>query len=442
MLTPTTKQCVHVGAFALSLAATLAVGLAGCERPGGAATRDQAKTKKKAAPVVQVARPIEAKVQDHEEFTGRTEAKQTVEVRAHVTGYLDKIQFNDGDEVAEGDVLFEIDPRQYQAELNRAGATLSQAESKEKRTELVYRRTASLFAKNARSREELDMAEDDYAEARASVGVASAIRDLAELNRNFTRVTAPITGRISRRMVDIGNLVKADDTILTTIVNISELYVYFDVDDRTVLAIRRLIREGKFTSISEGDVPVEVALVDQREFDTPGRVDFFESKLDANTGTLRVRAVIDNPTIRSRGLRSLSPGLFVRVRLPMGAPYSALTIPESALNSDQGKKYIFVFRPKAVESGVVPDAKATDASYRPGTIQVLREREERGEGASGTLVLGPLRDGRRVIKAGLGPDDEVVVEGVQSLRDGVEVRAMVPKEAPVAEGAVGQGGRP
>src|SRR5262249_30062018 len=162
----------------------------------------------------------------------------------------------------------------------------------------------------------------------------------------------------------------------------------------------RLIREGQAVTTDDGHVPVELALLDAKEFDHRGVVDFFDSKLDTNSGTLYLRAVIDNPTLRSSGLRALSPGLFVRVRLPIGTPYKVLTVPEEALASDQGKKYLYVFRPLPGEANKTPT--------RRGTIQILREREERGGQVVGKLVLGPVRDGRRVIKAGLGPDEEII----------------------------------
>lgn len=422
--------------------------VSGCEQAGQADTAAKKETPKKSAkiPVVIVAGPVAEPVQESEEFTGRTESMQTVDIRARVSGYLDKIRFKDGEEVAEGDVLFEIDDRPYKAELDRAQATLRQSEARQKRAEAGFRRTTSLFRSNAASRDELDQAEDDFAEARASVGIAAAALERAELDMTFTRVTAPISGRISRRLVDVGNLVKADETLLTTIVDIHRLYVYYDVDERTVLRIRRMIREGTFRSLSEGEVPVEVALVDDQGFGYKGQVNFYESKLEATSGTLRVRADIDNPVTPATGLRSLSPGLFAKVRLPMGQPYDALTIPEEALNSDQGQKFIYIFKEwppdkqaefqekqqqeiQARQSKEKPKPGApAPRLYRGGDIQILREKDKEGRGQ---LVLGPLKDRRRVIREGLESSDEVIVTGVQGLRLGLPAKVELPSASAV-----------
>ena len=224
------------------------LGLAGCnEAP--------AKMPPPKPPVVMTAEPVIREVTDYEELVGQTAAVQTVEVRARVTGYLDKVNFKDGDEVKEGAVLFEIDPRPYEAEVARTEAAVGLSEAHYKRLEADLKRARSLVAREAISREEFDRIAGDFAEAGASVGIAKANRDLAKLNLAFTKVTAPISGRLSRRMVDPGNLVKADETVLTTIVSLDPMYVYFDVDERTLLRIRRLIAEGKIKSRTRGRGP-------------------------------------------------------------------------------------------------------------------------------------------------------------------------------------------
>ncbi|MFO0961192.1 MAG: efflux RND transporter periplasmic adaptor subunit, partial [Isosphaeraceae bacterium] len=339
-------------------------------------------------------------------------------------------------------LLFEIDPRPYKAELDRTKSTLKQAEARLKRQEQNFRRVATLFGNNARSRDEYDQAEDDYLEAQASVGIAAANVATAELNMTFTKVTAPLSGRLSRRMADVGNLVKADDTTLMQIEDIHQLYVVYDVDERNVLKIREMIREGTFRPMSEGKLTVDIALADDPDFSHPfpGTVNFSETNLDPNSGTLRLRADIDNPTLRPNGLRSLSPGQFVKVRLPLGPPFRSLSIPEESLMSDQGKKYIYLFRPlppedqaKYREDQVKElDARAAQAKpgapvpparfFRGGTIAVAREKERNGQGK---LVLGPLRDGRRVIREGLAPGEEVVVTGLQGIRPGGEARVEI-----------------
>ena len=288
-----------------------------------------------------------------------------VEVRARVNGYLEKVNFKDGDEVKEGAVLFEIDPRPYEAEVARTEAAVGQSEAHYKRLEADLKRARSLVARQAIGREEFDKIVGDYAEAGASVGIAKANRDLAKLNLGFTKVTAPISGRLSRRMVDPGNLVKADETILTSIVSLDPMYVYFDVDERTLLRFRRLIAEGKIKSRTQAEIPIFAALADEEGFPHKGIIDFSENRVDPNTGTLRVRAVIANPAPRV-----LSPGLFMRVRLPVGTPHKALLVAEQALGTDQGRKFLYVVKPGKDKDGkAVPNA----AEYRPVNVGALHD---------------------------------------------------------------------
>lgn len=457
-------------AIAAVLAAlALSVAAVGCAKVGAETSKKSGGDSKKKAPpkktaVVTVARPVEEEVRDFDIYTGRTEATQTIEVRARVTGYLvaggadagsqigGNVLFQDGQEVEKDQLLFKIDERPYKAEQNRTASTLRQAEARQKRAEAAFRRVAALYARNASSRDEYDQAEDDFSESQAAVGIARAVLDRADLDVGFTEVRAPIKGRISRRMVDVGNLVKADDTILTTIVDIQRLYVYYDIDERSVLRIREMIRDGTFTSMTEGEVPVDIALVNDEGFPFRGKVNFYESKLDANSGTLRVRADIDNPSIRSSGLRGLSPGQFVKVRLPLGAPYKSLTVPEEALSSDQGKKFLYIFREWPPEKQAEPLAKQKKdyedslakskakegaappmRTYRFGTVEVLREKDPKS--GQGKLVFGPLRDGRRVIREGIEPADEVIVTGLQGIRPNGDARVEIKSEAPPPEPA-------
>ena len=221
-------------------------------------------------PVVTVARPVNDEVADYEDFTGRTDAVFAVEIRARVSGFLDKVDFKDGDDVKEGDLLFEIDNRPYKANLNRTEATLAQAEAHLKRLDADYRRVANLYSRGNASREEFDKVTGDRAEADSAVGVARADFEMAKLNMAFTRITAPISGRLGRRLVDPGNLVQADTTPLTTVVSLDPLFVYFDVDERTLLKIRRLIAEKKMKSREEADIEVLVALSDEFELRPQG----------------------------------------------------------------------------------------------------------------------------------------------------------------------------
>jgi RND family efflux transporter MFP subunit len=251
--------------------------------------------------------PVAKVATGHEDFTGRTEAAATVELRARVTGYLDRVLFKDGAAVKKDEVLFEIDPRPYRAELDRADAALTQAQARRKRAEAEFKRADTLFRNRTMTREEYDKVSADYAEAQAGLRLAEATRDVARLHLDFTKVTAPVSGRIGRRLLDPGNLVKADDTALATLVRPDSLYVYFDVDERTALRLR----QGKL----KAGLPVAVGLAGEQGFPHRGTVDFVDNRVDAKTGTLRVRAVLAN----AEGL--LMPGLFARVRLFVEQPH-------------------------------------------------------------------------------------------------------------------------
>ncbi|MDR3637052.1 MAG: efflux RND transporter periplasmic adaptor subunit [Isosphaeraceae bacterium] len=375
----------------LSILGLAAVAIVGCND-------DKPVAKKAAPPIVTVAQPVEKEIVEHEEFTGRTDAVLTVDVRARVTGYLEKVLFNDGDEVKEGDLLFQIDPRQYEADLARNEATVAQAEAHNKRLEADYQRAVKLLARGGIGREEYDKITGDHNEAEAAVGIAKAARDMAKLNAEWTKVIAPISGRLSRRMVDPGNLVKADDTIMTNIVSQDTMYVYFDIDERTLLRLRRLIREGKIKSRQDAEVPILVELADEAGYPHRGLINFSDNKIDPSTGTLRVRGSIANPKPRV-----LSPGLFVRVQLPIGTPHRALMVPEQALGTDQGRKFVYV----------VNDQKKV--VYRP-------------------VKVGGLEEGYRVVVDGLKTGERVVLNGIQRVKPGIEVNPK-PLESAKPEGA-------
>src|SRR5262245_41577508 len=304
----------------------------GCSRPQGSAAPPPPKP-----PSVLVALPVRQQVTDYEEVTGRTEAVDTVEVRTRVTGYLKKVHFEDGATVEQGEPLFQIDPEWYDAEFARAIANLNQADARVKRVEADYRRAVSLVSRSAASQAEVDKALGDLDEARAALESAKAAIKLAEINLAYTRVVAPFTGVVSRRFVDPGNLVKADETTLTTIIRVDPIYVYFAVDERTLLRVRRTIREGQFEMSPDQRVGIQVGLADEEgRFPHEGTIDFVDNRVDPETGTLRLRGVVTNSE------RLLSPGLFVRVRVQVSQPYSAILVPERALGSDQGQKFLYV----------------------------------------------------------------------------------------------------
>jgi membrane fusion protein, multidrug efflux system len=355
-------------------------------------------------------------VTDYEDFPGRTDAIYSVEVRSRVSGYLDRVYFQDGMNVNKGDVLCQIDQRPFKATLDRSKATLQQAEAHAKRLTNEYRRAQVLYERGLSiSREEFDRYSFDHAEGEAALGTAKANLDLAELDLEFTRVVAPISGRLSRRMVDPGNLVKADETALTSIVTQDPLYVYFDVHEQAMLRIRRLIEQRKVKAKSEKEVVVQISLSDEKDsegrdiFTHQGIVDFTENRVDLNTGTLRFRAKMDNPR------EMITPGLYVKVRLPIGDPHPALMVREQALQSDQSQKKVFVLKDKDEkgEPYVLKDAKGNVQkdedgnpipAYRPVAVDVG--------------MIGVLREGFREITKGVQAGDRVVAVGMQKIRLG------------------------
>jgi len=341
--------------------------------------------------------PILGQVTDFAEFPGSTDAIVTVQVRARVSGYMTQVYFKDGTLVRKGDKLFQIDPRQYKAEWDRAVGNVEQIEAHLKRLEKEYHRAKNLLGQRAVSQEEYDRYEFDLKETEANLQIAKANRDLAHLNYEWTEVEASTAGLLSRRMVDPGNLIKADDTILTSIVTQDPMYVYFDVDEQSTLHVRRMIREGSVKARSEKEVPVMIGLSDEAPgFPHVGTVDFTENRVDINTGSLRFRARVRN----EKGI--LTPGLFVRVRLPIGDPHSTLYVREEALASDQGRKIVYVL---------------ADYTPKPG------EPDAKFEVKTQDVKIGSLREGYRAIESGLKPGDKVVVTGLQRIRLGAKVNA-------------------
>ncbi|HEV3084045.1 MAG TPA: efflux RND transporter periplasmic adaptor subunit [Gemmataceae bacterium] len=358
---------------------------AGCER-GQAQLPPPPQT-----PEVKVSLPVTRQVTDYEDFPGRLDAVNAVEVRARVSGYLDKMHFTEGADVKKGDVLFEIDPRPYKAELARAEGNVAQSEGHLKRLEADYQRALTLYPKGAMGREDFDRTTGDRTEAVGALAVSRAARDMARLNMEFTKVLASQNGRISRRMIDPGNMVKADETPLTTIVSLDPIYAYFDLDERTTLRLQRLFRQDKIKWATDAGLPVLLGLADEDAFPRQGTINFADNRVDADTGTWRLRGLFKNAD------HALSPGMFVRIRLPVGTPYQATLISEQAISSDQGRKYVYVVD------------KSDKVESRP-------------------IKIGRLHDGLRVITSGLKTDDRVVVSGLQRVRPGMEVN---PGDDPV-----------
>jgi len=340
-------------------------------------------------PEVKVSRPVRREVTDYEEFIGWTDAKRTVVVRARATGYLNTFHFKEGDYVKKGTLLFKIDPRQYRAELARARATLVQAQAHARRLQADYERALKLHDSSLSiSQQEFDQIAGDRQEAVAAVGVAKANADLAELNLSYTEVPAPIDGRLSRTLIDPHNMVKADDTALTSIVSLDPIYVYFDVDEDTVLRIRRLIEAGQVKSAGHQEATVTMELKDGRQYPHTGTINFVDNRLDLGTGTLRLRARFPNAE------QVLAPGLFARVKLPVGKPYQAVLVAEQAVGTDQGQKFLYVVNDKNM---------------------VERRRVD----------IGREHGSLRVITKGLKKNEKVVVSGLQRVRPDTEVRPIL-----------------
>lgn len=358
-------------------------------------------------PVVYVGEPTVQKVNDYEDFAGRTEPYKVVELRSRVTGHLKKIHFKDGQDIEEGEPLFDIDSRIYRAQLQQANATLVKVEAHLKTATDNYNRVKDLYDRGGAGKEDLDIKAGERAEAEADVNATRAAGQLAATNLRYCKISAPFSGRLSKRFVDEENLIKADDTALTTIVQLDYVYATFDVDERTVTRVRKLIDKGDAVSSRVQPLTVQIALADDPEgqFPLSGLVVFTDNQIDAGTGTLRVRATILNPRLSRAPWYMLSPGQFVRVRLPIGPPREAVLVPEKAIGSDQGQKFVYV----VVE--------------RNGKKEVERRNVRVGQqyGQSRVIENGAVKSG-----------DQLIVDGMLRVRPGAEVN---PKPAPVQKAA-------
>jgi RND family efflux transporter MFP subunit len=338
-------------------------------------------------PVVTVSYPLERDVTEYANFTGRTGAVESVQVRARVWGYLHKINFTEGAEVTKGDVLFEIDPSTYQTAVDQARSKLALAKAQLNLSEAEANRNAALRAKGVLAREDYEKSSAARETAAASVDTARADLARVQLDRDFTEVRAAVSGRVSRALVTVGNLVQSGETggtLLTTIVSVHPMYAYFDVDDLTFLRVRRLLREGKISSEAETRAPVQLGLANEEGYPHHGTIDFVDNQVSPGTGTLQVRGVFANKD----GV--LTPGLFVRIRVPLGTPHKGILVTDRAVDTDQGQKVLYV-----VNADDVVDKRA--------------------------VRLGPLHDGLREVEDGLRPGERVVVDGLQRVRGGIKV---------------------
>ena len=346
-------------------------------------------------PQVTVAAAISRQVTEFDEFTGRFEAVERVEVRPRVSGYISSVNFKDGSEVRKGDVLFVIDPRPYVAERDKARAQLAQARSQLALARSERDRATQLVSQHAISREEFDTRTSGSEQAQANVEAAQAALDAAALNLEFTRVTAPIAGRISRALVTSGNFVTNGQTLLTTLVSLDPIYVSFDGDEKVYLKYTKLSRDGAH----DGRNPVQVGLADESGYPHQGVMVFVDNALDPATGTIRSRALLDNRD------RLFTPGLFARLRLLGAHEHEAVLINDSAVGTDQTVRYVLV-----VGAG-------NKAEYRP-------------------VQLGPVVDGLRVVESGLASGETIVVNGLQRVRPGAQVQ---PQRVAMGERRPGEG---
>jgi multidrug efflux system membrane fusion protein len=364
-------------------------------------------------PVLPVSKPIQREVTNFIDFTGRTSAVAAVDIRPRVTGYLlqTKNPFKEGAEVKKGELLFEIDPRPYQAQLNQAENQVSLYEAQLRLAQANYNRDRPLVRTGAVTARDLDQEKAQVEEAAARIKSAKAMLDIYKLNLDFTRVQAPIDGMISRAYLSAGNLVNQDQTLLTTIVSLDPMNVYFDMDEPTLLLFRKGMASGQIKRYAPGQFPVQMALQGEDGYQHKGKINFVNNQVNPATGSIAVRGDFPNPRL-STGTRLLSPGMFVRVRLPMGQPHPALLVIDRAVGSDQGTKFVYVLD------------KEDKIEYRRVTTGALQE------------------DGLREITKGLTPDDRVLVGGLQQVRPHAkiqpELRAMPtlePSAPPVAREA-------
>ena len=364
----------------LAAASATALIVSGCAR------NEAAEPKAAPLPQVSVAPVISRKVTEFDEFTGRFEAVERVEIRPRVSGYISSVDFTEGSEVKKGDVLFVIDPRPYEAERDKARAGLAQARSQLVLAKSERDRATSLLAQHAISQEEYDTRTAGREQAQANVEAAQAALDAAALNVTFTRVTAPISGRISRALVTSGNFVTNGQTPLTTLVSLDPIYVSFDGDEQEYLKYTKLARAGAHAGSREARNPVLVGLADENGYPHPGAIVFVDNALDPATGTIRNRALLDNHD------RVFTPGLFARIRLMGSGQHEAILINDSAIGTDQTVRYVLV-----VGAG-------NKVEYRP-------------------VQLGPVIEGLRVVQSGLAPGETIVVNGLQRVRPGAQVAA-------------------
>lgn len=373
--------------------ATLALLVAAC------GAKDAGPQGPQGPPPVTVATPLIKPIVDWDDYVGRFEAKQSVEVRPRITGQVARLAFHDGQFVRAGDLLFVIDPRPFEAALAQAKAESQRARASAELARSTFARTSTLFGQNAVSREELDTAKATLGQADAALAAAEASVQSRALDLGFTRVTAPISGRTSDRRVDVGTFVSAGSTPMTTVVMLDPIHFVFTGSEALYLKYQRANQAGTRPSSRVAPNPVDIRLSDETDFRWHGTMDFVDNVVDRGSGTIRGRAVVRNPD------GFLTPGLFGRMRLIGSGAYQGMLIPEDAVVTDQTRKVALVV--------------GADGVVAPRVLQ-----------------LGPLVDGLRVVRSGLKPDDRIIIEGVQRARPGTKV---TPKPGTIVPPAPGTG---
>lgn len=380
------RMCRFIARLPVTLAAGMALALSGCNEGGDNAESASASTP---PPPVTVAAPLVQRITEWDEFTGRFEATESVDIRARVSGYLQAVNFSDGQFVEQGQVLFVIDPRPYEAAVAAARAQVESARARVDLADAELSRAGQLVDRSAVSQSTYDQRVQEKRVAEAEVSRAEAALEQAQLELEFTSVRAPISGRISNRRVDLGNLVSGDPnaTLLTSLVALDPIYFVFDMSESELLAYQRAVASGELRSTRDA-VPIQVRLPDEPDTDTwprAGTMNFVDNRVDPNSGTIRARAILPNEDL------FLTPGQFGRLRLPASLEYEALLVPDSAILIDQSNRIVMA---------VGPDDTVEPRVIRPG----------------------PSRPGGlRIVRSGLEPSDRVIINGLIRVRPGMKV---------------------
>ena len=354
---------------------------------------------------VNVVTVTEAEVKEWDEFTGRLEAVESVEIRPRVSGYITEIRFEEGAFVRTGDLLYVIDPRPYQADFERAAAEFERTQAQLKLAQIELGRAKELRNKNIVSASEFDQKAATHQEASAAARSAEAAKSAAALNLEFTQIKSPIDGRVSDRRITLGNLVQpgaGPESVLTTVVSVDPIYAKADVDENAILKYVKLSEQGKRVRARQQKIPAFVELGNETGFPHEGYIDFVDNRLEPSTGTVRARAVLKNwnPTF-------VTPGLFARVRISGATPYRAALIEDRVISSQQGVKYAFVVKPD----------------------NTLERRN---------LETGPLYEGKRIVKRGLSDGEKVVSTRLQLVQAGMKVQPIAEEPTTSALAATGQ----